>query len=66
MLMYYRERKDSINLQLLALKQKKKSLNLPGAQINQQGNFGRTQINPPRQLWARPYQSARQLWVHPY
>jgi hypothetical protein len=43
--MYYRERKDSINLQLLALKKKKKSLNLPGTQINQLGNFGRALIN---------------------
>ncbi len=59
--MYYRERKEYINPQLLALKKKKKSPNLPGAQINQLGNFGRAQINP-RQLWACPYQSARQLW----
>ncbi len=68
--MYYRERKEYINPQLLALKKKKKKITKPPsqgrAQINQQGNFGRAQINPPRQLWARPYQSARQLWARPY
>jgi hypothetical protein len=26
---------------------------------------GSAPINPPRQLWAHPYQSARQLWVRP-
>ncbi len=26
----------------------------------------RTQINPLRQLWARPYQLVRQLWTRPY
>jgi hypothetical protein len=30
------------------------------------GNFGRALINPPRQLWARPYQLARQTWARPY
>ncbi len=53
--MYYRELKEYINPQLLALKKKKKSPNLTGIQIN-----------PPRQLWARPYQSTRQLWARPY
>ncbi len=41
--LYYRERKESINAQLLALKKKKKITKPPGlgrAQINQLGNFG--------------------------
>jgi hypothetical protein len=66
---YYHERKESINPQLL-----KKSPNLPAwgapksillrnfgrALCNQQGNFGCALINPPRQLLAHPYQSVRQ------
>jgi hypothetical protein len=67
--LYYRERKESINPQLLALEKKKKIIKPPSlgrAQINQLGNFGRAQINPPRQFWARTYQSARQLWARPY
>jgi hypothetical protein len=57
--MYYRERKESINPQLLALKKKKKSQNLPAlgapfsillgnfrlALCNQQGNFWRALFN---------------------
>jgi hypothetical protein len=43
--LYYRERKESINPQLLALKKKKKSPNLPRALCNQQGNFGRALLN---------------------
>jgi hypothetical protein len=61
--LYYRERKESINPQLLALKKKKKITKSPilgRTLINQLINFGRALFNPPRQLWARPYQSVRQ------
>jgi hypothetical protein len=55
---YYHERKESINPQLL-----KKSPNLPAWGAPKSillGNFGRALINPPRQLLAHPYQSVRQ------
>ncbi len=56
---YYRERKEYINSQLLALKKKKKSTNLPGAPcqsskqqeraplVNQVSNMGMHKNPPP-------------------
>jgi hypothetical protein len=43
--MYYHERNESINPQILALKKKKESPNLSRALCNQQGNFGRALFN---------------------
>jgi hypothetical protein len=58
LLLYYREWKDSINPQLLALKKKEEKNHqtsyLCARPYQSSRQHGRTQINPPKQLWACP------------
>jgi hypothetical protein len=64
--MYYHERKDSVNPQLLALK-KKKSPNLPslGAPRSiSKATLGMPKNHQTSHPWARPNQSVRQLWYY--